>query len=153
MASSAGSALLGGVGGEGGGLGSGLRATVGDDREPSARRLEEQLERPPALVGRQQDALPCRPQHEQAVAAAVGEEGDVGRKRGLVERAAVVAQRRDRRRKRAAEPRRRHGRHGLEARAAHAGRDQHDDRDGDDDAVVDERRVVVAADEAEQHTR
>src|SRR5437870_2028765 len=62
-------ACLGGVRGEGDRVRSRLRTAVGGDGQPTARRLEEQLEPAPALVWREEDALAVRPEGQQSVDA------------------------------------------------------------------------------------
>ena len=69
-----------------------LRAAMDGDLEPAGGGTQEELERAPPLVGREEDPLAGRAEREDPVQPAVGEEAEVRGERGLVE--AAVAQRR-----------------------------------------------------------
>ena len=84
---------LGRVGGEHDGVGRRLRAAVHRDLESSRRGSHVELERAPALLDREEDPLARRPEREDAVEPARGQEADVRTERLLVQ--APVPQRGD----------------------------------------------------------
>ena len=88
---------LGCVGCESRGLRGRLRPAVDRDREPARGGTDEELGHPPPLVCREQDSLAGRPERQDPVDAAVGEETDIRLDRALVERSSPVPERRQRR--------------------------------------------------------
>jgi hypothetical protein len=88
-----GRAGLGGVCGERNGLGGRLRPAVDGDGESARGRGEEELRRAAPLHGREQDSLARRPEREDPVDPARGEELRIRREGALVERGAAVAKR------------------------------------------------------------
>ena len=88
---------LGGVSRERHRVRGGLRAAVDGDLEPSVRRLQEEIGDATPLLDAEQDPLPRRSQREDPVEARVDEEVAERTERVVVERAAVLPQRRDRR--------------------------------------------------------
>ena len=87
---------LGGVGGEGNGVGGRLRSGVDGDLETPGARLEKELDRAFSLRDREQDSLAVRAEGEQAVEAAGMEEVRDAAESVLVDGCAAVAKRRDR---------------------------------------------------------
>ncbi len=77
-------------------VGGRLRAAVDGDLEPVPRGLDVELGDAPALGEREQDPLAVRPQREQPVEPAGGEEVDDRPDPVLVDCGAAVAERRDR---------------------------------------------------------
>ena len=84
----------------------GLRTGVDGDREPSVRLANEELRRAHPLLRREQEALARRTKREEAAEPAPDEEVHIRLEGALVERLALVRQRRDRRRERSSK----HGR-------------------------------------------